>query len=47
MKIFFDHHFHAKQSKCVFGQQEVEYLGHIILAEGVRVDPAKIAAMNN
>jgi len=47
MQLFSDHHLHAKKSKCVFGQKEVEYLGHIISAQGVRVDPAKIAAMNN
>ena len=47
MQLFSDHHLHAKKSKCVFGQKEVEYLGHIISAQGVHVDPAKIAAMNN
>ena len=36
-----------KQSKCVFGQKEVDYLGHIVSAQGVRVDPAKIDAMKN
>ena len=47
MQLFSDHHLHAKKSKCVFCQKEVEYLGHIISAQGVRVDPTKIAAMNN
>ena len=47
MQLFSDHHLHAKKSKCVFGQKEVEYLEHIISTQGVRVDPAKIAAMNN
>ena len=47
MQLFSDHHLHATKSKCVFGQKEVEYLGHIISAQGVRVAPAKIAAMNN
>ena len=29
-------------SKCSFGKQEVEYLGHIVSQEGVKVEPQKI-----
>ena len=47
MQLFSDHHLHAKNSKCVFGQKEVEYLKHIISTQGVHVDPTKITAMNN
>ena len=36
---------YAKRSKCFFGVQEVEYLGHIISHEGVKVDPSKIKAI--
>jgi hypothetical protein len=35
----------AKSSKCKFGCEEAEYLGHIVTAEGVSADPGKIAAM--
>ncbi|PNX61838.1 putative retroelement pol polyprotein, partial [Trifolium pratense] len=37
--------FYAKLSKCQFGVSSVEYLGHVILAEGVQADPSKIQAM--
>jgi hypothetical protein len=36
---------YANPSKCAFGVQEVEYLGHIVSHEGVKVDPNKIKAM--
>ena len=39
------HQLVAKSSKCLFGQQSVEYLGHIISSQGVAVDPSKISAM--
>ncbi|KAK8919251.1 hypothetical protein KSP39_PZI022114 [Platanthera zijinensis] len=32
-------------SKCSFGQQEVEYLGHLVSADGVKADPRKIESM--
>nr|GFB99579.1 reverse transcriptase [Tanacetum cinerariifolium] len=37
--------FYVKLSKCVFGVSEVTYLGHIISARGVEVDPEKIRAI--
>jgi hypothetical protein len=37
--------FYAKISKCTFGKEEVEYLGHVISKEGIKVDPSKIKAI--
>jgi hypothetical protein len=35
---------YAKFSKCEFWLEEVAFLGHVLTAEGVAVDPAKIEA---
>jgi hypothetical protein len=37
-----DHQLYAKFSKCVFWLKEVMFLGHVILAEGIAVDPSKV-----
>jgi hypothetical protein len=37
--------FFLKQSKCAFSASKVEYLGHPVGKDGVRVDPKKIEAM--
>lgn len=36
------HRLFVKKSKYAFGQNKIEYLGHIVLGEGVDVDPRKI-----
>ena len=33
---------YAKESKCALGMSVLLYLGHIINAEGVRMDPSKV-----
>jgi hypothetical protein len=36
---------YANPSKCAFGVQKLEYYGHILSHEGVKVDPNKIKDM--
>ena len=45
MGILEEHHFFIKASKCAFMEKELEYLGHFISGEGVKVDQRKIEAM--
>ena len=49
LQIVFDllriHQLVAKESKCSFGSEQVEYLGHIISKYGVATDPNKIKAI--
>ena len=45
MQLLRKHKLFVKMSKCSFGMAEVEYLGHIVGREGVKVDPKKIQAM--
>jgi hypothetical protein len=37
-----DHQLYVKFSKCAFWLKEVSFLGHIIFAEGIAVDPSKV-----
>ncbi|CAM8880125.1 unnamed protein product [Rhodiola kirilowii] len=45
--ILRQHHLYLKMSKCTFGATRIEYLGHIISAEGVSTDPSKIKAVQD
>ncbi|KAA3483468.1 reverse transcriptase [Gossypium australe] len=40
-----DKQLYAKFSKCEFWLREVSFLGHIVSAAGIRVDPSKISAI--
>ena len=43
--ILLSNQLYVNQSKCLIGQREVEYLGHIISKAEVSVDPKKICTM--
>lgn len=42
-----EHKLYAKRSKCEFGLAEVEFLGHLVGRDGVKVDPSKIEAVRD
>ena len=45
LQLLKDHQLYAKPSKCAFGLKEVEYLGHKVSHDGVKVDLNKIKAI--
>jgi hypothetical protein len=47
LSLLSQHQLFLKQSKCAFGASEVEYLGHLVGKDGVRVDPKRIEAMQD
>ena len=40
-----EHHLFAKQSKCAFLLEEVEFLGHVVSSQGIKMDAAKVKAV--
>jgi hypothetical protein len=47
LHLLSQHQLFLKQSKCSFGASEVEYLGHLVGKDGIRVDPKNIEAMKD
>ena len=45
LQVLSDHKLYAKFSKCEFWLTEVKFLGHIVSASGVSVDPEKVKAV--
>ena len=46
LKTLRNERLYAKFSKCEFLLREVMFLGPIVLADGVKVDPLKVQAVN-
>jgi hypothetical protein len=47
LRLLSQHQLFLKQSKCAFGASEVEYLGHLVGKDDIRVDQKKIEAMQD
>jgi len=45
--MLLQHRLFVKRSKCSFGVSSIQYLGHIISADGVAMDPAKVQAVRD
>jgi hypothetical protein len=37
-----EHQLYAKFSKCVFWLEEIQFLGHVLFAKGIAIDPRKV-----
>jgi hypothetical protein len=37
-----EHQLYAKFSKCAFGLEEIQFVGHVLSAKGIVVDPSKV-----
>jgi hypothetical protein len=40
------HQLYAKLSKCEFWLEKIAFLGHILIVEGIEVDPSKVEAVS-
>jgi hypothetical protein len=47
LHLLSQHQLFLKQSKCAFGASKVEYLGHLVGKDDIRVDPKMIEAMQD
>lgn len=45
LSLLLANQFYAKLTKCHFGVNSVDYLGHIITGQGVQADPSKLQAI--
>jgi hypothetical protein len=44
-QVLREHKLYTKLSKCIFYQNKIHYLGHIISTEGIKVDHETIEAI--
>jgi hypothetical protein len=47
LELLRQHHLYAKASKCEFGADHVEFLGHIVGSDGIRTVPDKVEAVKS
>ncbi len=47
LSLLREHELYANLAKCKFVQPELHFLGHIVGAQGLRVDPAKVAVVQD
>lgn len=47
LTVLRDHKLYAKASKCEFFKSRIEFLGHIVSADGIQMDPAKLKAIQD
>jgi hypothetical protein len=45
LQVLRGHQLYSKLSKCYFYQKKIHYLGHIILEQGIAIDPEKIESI--
>ena len=45
LQLLRDHQLYAKFSKCEFWFTEVRFLGHVVSASGLSIDPEKVEAV--
>ena len=45
LNVLLQHRLFVKRSKCEFSANSISYLGHIISATGITMDPAKVQAV--
>jgi hypothetical protein len=46
LELLQQHQLHLKQSKCLFAQKRLEFLGHVISAKGISTDPKKVTVIS-
>jgi len=47
LSILANEQLYANKKKCNFGRTKIEYLGHVISAQGVAVDPSKVDSVTS
>jgi hypothetical protein len=45
LQYLIENKLYAKLSKCIFYKNKIHYLGHLILVDGIAMDPEKIEAI--